>query len=145
MMIAGFWRWIALGLVMPLSSLGPVEASTPRPTRETMEARWIRHRAMAERTHLWAAERGETLRIEVAAPVGARSDTVTTLRLHGGLAGADVVRAVAARGFTVGGGYGALREHTFRVGHMGDHTLAGLERCLAACDEALGELVGGKR
>lgn len=26
MMIAGFWRWIALGLLTPLSSLGPVDA-----------------------------------------------------------------------------------------------------------------------
>jgi aspartate aminotransferase-like enzyme len=121
------------------------EAQLAHIARETMEARWIRHRAMAERTHLWAAERVDELAIEVIAPAGARSDTVTTLRLHGGTAGADVVRAVALRGFTVGGGYGALREHTFRIGHMGDHTLAGLERCLEACEHALRDLVRGRR
>jgi aspartate aminotransferase-like enzyme len=96
---------------------------------------------MAERTHRCAEERGDELQLSVLARPGSRSDTVTTLRLGGGLTGADVVRAVAARGFTVGGGYGALREHTFRIGHMGDHTVEGLERCLEACEGALKELV----
>jgi CubicO group peptidase (beta-lactamase class C family) len=31
MMIAGFWRWIALGLLMPLSSLGPTDSPPGRP------------------------------------------------------------------------------------------------------------------
>ena len=48
--------------------------------------------------------------------------------------------AVKARGFTIGSGYGKVRETTFRIGHMGDHTVAGLERCLAVCAEALREL-----
>ena len=122
-----------------------LEAQLAHIAHETIEGRWARHRAMAERTHRWAEERGAELEISVLARPGSRSDTVTTLRLGGGLTGADVVRAVAARGFTVGGGYGALREHTFRIGHMGDHTVEGLERCLEACDDALRELVGGRR
>ena len=35
---------------------------------------------------------------------------------------------VKERGFTIGSGYGKNRETTVRIGHMGDHTLEGLER-----------------
>ena len=44
-------------------------------------------------------------------------------------------------GFTIGSGYGKNKDTTVRVGHMGDHTLAGLERCLQACDAAFAEVV----
>jgi len=48
---------------------------------------------------------------------------------------------VKERGFTIGSGYGKNKETTVRVGHMGDHTLEGLERCLAACDAAFDSLL----
>jgi aspartate aminotransferase-like enzyme len=51
-----------------------------------------------------------------------------------------VVAGAAERGFVIGGGYGALKQTTFRIGHMGDHTTEGLARCLAACRDALGGL-----
>ena len=50
----------------------------------------------------------------------------------------DLVRAVAERGFTIGAGYGRLRDTTFRIGHMGDHTVETLENCLAAVGSVLG-------
>ena len=34
----------------------------------------------------------------------------------------------------------ALKESTFRIGHMGDHTEAGLEELLAALDSVLAGL-----
>jgi aspartate aminotransferase-like enzyme len=37
----------------------------------------------------------------------------------------------------VGTGYGRLKNSTFRIGHMGDHTMESLERCLAACSSVL--------
>jgi aspartate aminotransferase-like enzyme len=49
---------------------------------------------------------------------------------------------VAERGFTIGSGYGKNKETSIRIGHMGDHTLEGLERCLAACDSAFDLLLG---
>ena len=45
--------------------------------------------------------------------------------------------AVAARGFVIGGGYGKLKSSSIRIGHMGDHSVAGLGRCLAAVSDAL--------
>ena len=109
---------------------------------EGMEQRWARHAAMAEATWKWvdecAARTGIPLR--VLAPRGERSHTVTAVALPKEIPGTAVAREVAKRGFVIGAGYGRLRDSTFRVGHMGDHTVAGLARCLAACEEALTSL-----
>ena len=71
----------------------------------------------------------------------ARSPTVSTITLPEGLASSAFTKAVAARGFTIGGGYGKAGERAFRIGHMGDHTLETLGNCLDACGDALGKLV----
>ncbi|HEY0779345.1 MAG TPA: alanine--glyoxylate aminotransferase family protein [Gemmatirosa sp.] len=109
---------------------------------EPIEARWARHRAMAEQMWAWVDARAERFGLGVLAPSGARSPTVTTVALPAGLDSAALVRALAARGYTIGAGYGRLRGTTFRVGHMGDHTPETLTGCLAACDDALAELTG---
>jgi aspartate aminotransferase-like enzyme len=102
-------------------------------------ARWDRHRAMAERTHAWVdeARASSGVDVRVLAAAGHRSPTVTAVALPSGVSGSRVVDAVAERGFTIGHGYAKLKESTIRIGHMGDHTLATLEPCLAACGEAL--------
>jgi aspartate aminotransferase-like enzyme len=35
-------------------------------------------------------------------------------------------------GFKIDQGYGDLKGRTFRIGHMGDHTVARLQQCLQA-------------
>ena len=116
--------------------------------REGMEARWARHAAMAERTARWVEEAAAAtgLALGILAPAGARAPTVTAVTLpadRAGLTGPQVAAAVKARGFTIGSGYGKVRESTFRIGHMGDHTLEGLEHCLAHCADALEAIAGG--
>jgi aspartate aminotransferase-like enzyme len=37
----------------------------------------------------------------------------------------------------IGSGYGKLKDSTFRIGHMGDHTVAGLNALLPLIDRAL--------
>ena len=66
-----------------------------------------------------------------------RSPTVSTIRLPETFAGPDFVKAVKKRGIIVGGGYGKLGATTFRIGHMGDHTVATVQRCLDACEEVI--------
>ena len=78
---------------------------------------------------------------QVYAPDGAASHTVTAVSLPSQLKGDEVVQAVARRGFVIGGGYGKLKASTFRIGHMGDHTMEGLERVLEATAEAVEELL----
>ena len=106
---------------------------------EGIEARWARHKAMAARTQEWlvkiSAETGK--RLANIAPLGSQSPTVSTIRLPADLPSEAFTAAVAKRGIVVGNGYGKLKSSTFRIGHMGDHTLETLERCLSACSSVL--------
>jgi len=98
---------------------------------ETMEARWARHAALAERTWSWVDERrDEGVEACVFAEEGSRSPTVTCIALPTGTAGPDVVKAMAERDWVIGGGYGDLEPTCIRVGHMGDHTMDELDALL---------------
>jgi aspartate aminotransferase-like enzyme len=110
---------------------------------ESIERRWARHEAMRAATERWVESCADRLGIDLdmLAPEGARSPTVSTITLPEGLASGTVTKAVAARGFTIGGGYGKAGERAFRIGHMGDHTADTLGRCLEACGSAIASLV----
>ncbi|MCI0434494.1 MAG: aminotransferase class V-fold PLP-dependent enzyme [Gemmatimonadetes bacterium] len=103
---------------------------------ETIEGRWARHEAMAQRTYAWArGMRDRGVAVEVLAPEGFRSPTVTTIHAPGGWTGPRIVDAARARGFVVATGYGKLKDTTFRIGHMGDHTLDELDALLEALED----------
>lgn len=105
---------------------------------ETIDARWQRHDAMARRTWAWVDElRGRGLAVGVLAPDGARSPTVTCVTLPAGTTGPGVTKALGERGYTIGAGYGELKDTTIRIGHMGDHTVAELDALLAELAEVL--------
>ncbi|HEX5757877.1 MAG TPA: alanine--glyoxylate aminotransferase family protein [Thermoanaerobaculia bacterium] len=98
---------------------------------EGMEARWERHRRLAARTAAWAAERG----FAFATAPDARSRTVSCLKPPPGVDAPALVKSLAGRGFTVGGGYGDWKPSTFRIGHMGEVRERDLDELLAAIDE----------
>jgi aspartate aminotransferase-like enzyme len=106
---------------------------------ETIESRWARHKAMAARTQEWIARISDETGKKVAniAPLGWQSPTVSTIRLPSDMKAEDFTRSVAKHGIIVGNGYGKLKSATFRIGHMGDHTIATLDRCLTACGSVL--------
>ncbi len=107
---------------------------------EGIEARWARHRAMAERTYAWVEERRRAgHEIGVLAPEGYRSPTVTCVTLPDGIQGSAVCGAMRARGFVIAPGYGAMKEDMVRIGHMGDHTVAELDIVLDALTGVLDE------
>jgi len=129
------------------SLLYALEAQMGDIGREGIERRWERHEAMRDITLNWlhgVAER-RNIDIHVLAPEGARSPTVTVIVLPERVKGPDVCEAVKVRGYTIGSGYGQLKERTVRIGHMGDHTVEGLKRCLNACESAIAELAEGRR
>jgi len=107
--------------------------------REGIEKRWRRHSEMVSATSGWLSESAQRLGVSWANIVDepARSPTVSTIRLPEGIAGRSFVEKVKARGIQVGGGYGKLADTTFRIGHMGDHTVSTLEGCFTACEEAI--------
>ena len=116
-----------------LSLMYALSAQLERIERETVELRWARHAAMAERTWWWAAERG----IEVLAPEGYRSPTVTCLKMPAGTKGSEVNEKMKTRGYTISAGYGSLKDSTIRIGHMGDHTVEELDALLSVLAEVL--------
>lgn len=117
-----------------------LEVQLERIAREGLDARFARHAAMRARTEAWArdcaARAGGT---GILAPEGARSPTVSAVTLPPSVDGKALVKAVAKRGFTIGGGYGSLATRSVRIGHMGDHTLEELERCLEAVEAGIVE------
>ncbi|HMU62296.1 MAG TPA: alanine--glyoxylate aminotransferase family protein [Gemmatimonadales bacterium] len=121
-----------------VSLLYALDTQLERMDAETITARWARHEAMAQRTWAWADEmtaRGVPVR--VLAPEGYRSWTVTCLTVPPGKKGGEVNAAMKAKGITISAGYGKLKDTTIRIGHMGEHTVAELERVLAALAEVL--------
>jgi aspartate aminotransferase-like enzyme len=130
-----------------ISLLYALEVQLASLAEEGLEHRWERHAAMARETWDWAGSFGERHDVELAilAPEGSRSPTVSTIALPESLRGPEVVAAVAERGFTIGAGYGRLKERTVRIGHMGDHDTATLRACLDACGDAIAQLAARAR
>jgi len=119
------------------------ELQLPAIVAEGMEARWARHRRMAEMTYAWVddlrAKYGDAF--GVLAREGARTPTVTSITIPATFTASTLVKGVAERGFTIGNGYGKNRETTFRIGHMGDHDPERLRLCLAECGDVIRTLV----
>lgn len=95
---------------------------------EGLEARWARHIEMRDRTIDRTAGYADIL-----PTLDAASPSVTTLVPKTGSA-RKIVGDLAARGFTIGGGYGKLKDETFRIGHMGDCSLDDVEEMLDALE-----------
>lgn len=105
---------------------------------ETMERRWRRHEEMQQMIFDWVDETAASgVGAGVFATEGNRSPTVTCVTLPEGVEGPTVVRGMRDRGWVVGGGYGKLKQSTFRIGHMGDHTTEELGALLDILSEVL--------
>ena len=117
-----------------LSLFYALEAQLARIEREGgIEARWRRHEAMRQRVEAWSGPHG----LPYLATEGRRSWTVSCLKLPTGKVAKDIVGALKREGWTIGSGYGALKDTTIRIGHMGDHTVATLDELLGVIERAL--------
>jgi aspartate aminotransferase-like enzyme len=107
----------AISLLFALDAqLGRIEAAGG------IEARWQRHDAMRRRVDQWVDGPGGARGFSYLPPPDRRSWTVSCLRVPEGVGGRDLVAAMRAAGWTIGSGYGDLKQSTIRIGHMGDHT-----------------------
>jgi phosphoserine phosphatase len=103
-------------------------------------ARYARHAALRERVREWATSVGleSVPRADEASPTVACLRAATERTAMGRPTDfAALVRRLNSRGFEIGGGYGALKSTTFRIGHMGDHARTELEALLAAATDVL--------
>jgi aspartate aminotransferase-like enzyme len=102
-----------------------------------IEERWERHRAMRETVERWVSDRGADLEVGFLPDDGRRSWTVSCLTVPDGVSGRVVAKRLSELGWTIGSGYGPLKEATIRLGHMGDHTVAELSGLLGALEDVL--------
>ena len=96
------------------------------------QMRFEKHERMQARTVQWA----ESHELQLFPAPDLASPTISCIR-SGSIDTPTFVAGLKERGFEIGNGYGPLKNETFRIGHMGDHTESGLERLLAAADEVL--------
>lgn len=121
-----------------LSLIYALDAQLTSIVNHGVECRWARHAAMASAVHAWVDHQLPHGRLSgILAPAGSRSATVTVVKTVPSLDARAVVDAVAARGLMLGAGYGPLAATTFRIGHMGDHTVDTVTRLLDALRDAL--------
>jgi predicted phosphoserine aminotransferase len=98
-----------------------------------IEARWARHCAMRERVERWVAEHGDGAGVAFLPREGRRSWTISCLKLLvPEPAGGAIAKRMQARGFVIAPGYGKLKDTTFRIGHMGDHSVEEVDAVLGA-------------
>jgi aspartate aminotransferase-like enzyme len=98
---------------------------------EGLETRFARHSAMASRVQTWAAANG----LACYAPEGYRSQTVTTIRNERGWDVSAINAFLKQRGMRLANGYGALKNITFRIAHMGEIHMSDIEEVLAALED----------
>lgn len=108
---------------------------------EGLEARFARHKKLAQMTRDWAAKHGFTLFPEK----GYESVTLTCIN-NGAKPGGRVVdvpklqKLVKDQGFLIDGGYGKIKGTTFRISNMGDETEESMNRLYEALDNAMKQL-----
>lgn len=100
---------------------------------EGLDARYARHRRMAERCRYWAAERGLRLFPEP----GFEAIGLTCIENTRGIDLKKVEAGLAARGAQISDGYGKLKGRTFRIAHMGDTQPSELDLLLGWIDELI--------
>ena len=106
--------------------------------RETLSARFARHLAMtAVCTAFISRAEAAGLGVSLLAGPGRYSPSVTCIRSD---RSGDILKGMREQGYELGGGQPPLAKTTFRIGHMGDHTVAGVEAMLGVLDRVLRNL-----
>jgi aspartate aminotransferase-like enzyme len=106
--------------------------------RETLAARFERHRAMMAACTAWTQKaEAQGLGVSLVARKQVASPTVTAIRVK---ANGPVLEGMRGKGFEIGGGQGEIVKTSIRVGHMGDHTLGGMLAMLDVLEGVLREI-----
>ncbi|MBL8863428.1 MAG: alanine--glyoxylate aminotransferase family protein [Planctomycetes bacterium] len=123
---------ISAGVTLPASQKG-------KTGRAAWQARFDEHTRMQQVTEAWAASNG----LELLPAPALRSTTISCIQA-GDLDVPAFLAAIKARGHELGNGYGDLKDKTFRIGHMGDHTESRLAEMLQLADDAIAEVRGAR-
>ncbi len=100
---------------------------------EGMDARFARHERMAKIVQAWAKKH-----FDIYPEEGYWSKTVTCIKNTRNLSISDLVKTLAKDyNFRISNGYGAIKEKTFRIAHMGDAQVDEIEGVLKAIETVL--------
>jgi len=115
-----------------LSHMFAMNYQLDRILAEGLEARYARHRAMAEFTRRWAKQHFALYPEERYASV-----TLTTITNTTGFSVKALNDALGKQGMQISNGYGDLKEKTFRIAHMGELTMADVQEVTGAIEKIL--------
>ena len=113
-----------------MSLIYALDLQLDRILAEGLENRFARHSAMAKRVQDWA----EAHDLSMYAPEGYRSQTVTTILNERGIDVPDLNAFLKEREMRIAGGYGPIKESTFRIAHMGETQMEDIDKLLEAMD-----------
>ncbi len=117
-----------------VSLIYALDVQLDRIMAEGIEARFARHRRLADQVRTWAANR-----FSLYAAEGYRSQTVTTIRKSRPIDIPALNAALRQHDMVIANGYGPIREETFRIGHMGEMQSSDLDVLLPEIDRFLDE------
>lgn len=100
---------------------------------EGMENRYARHKEMAEFIRAWADEY-----FDVYPDRRYLSNTLTVITNTRDISVGDLNKALGERGKQLGNGYGALKDKTFRIAHMGELTMDDMREITSDIVDILG-------
>jgi len=114
-----------------ISLIYALDTQLERILAEGLEERFTRHAEMAKRVQSWALDQG----FDLFAAEGFRSHTVTTVANTLNIDIASLNAFLLERDTRIANGYGALKNKTFRIAHMGELQMADINTLLAAIEE----------
>ena len=118
----------------PVSLMYALDFQLDRILSEGMQARYRRHKEMADTVEKWAGAKLNGIFPEK----GFRSNTISVLN-RGNLDFDKFHSSLKSKGYEISNGYGDVKDITFRIGHMGDTMPSGVKQLLSVMDEILEE------
>lgn len=118
-----------------LAHMFAVDYQLDRILEEGPEARFERHRQMAERVRAWAKEHFALF----VKDEKYLSQTLTTIVNTKGISVSGLNKKLAEYDMAISNGYGDLKEKTFRISHMADYTMEDIDHLLKTIDKVLEE------
>jgi len=115
-----------------VSLLFALDAQMDTIEKETLVARFARHTAMMRTCTAWVQRMGG--KISLVAKPNRYSPSVTCVGIADNR---PLLNAMRSRGYELGGGQAELAKSSFRIGHMGDHTVQGVDAMLAVLEDVL--------
>jgi aspartate aminotransferase-like enzyme len=100
---------------------------------EGLDNRFQRHKEMGETVQNWVDDMG----MEMFSAKGYESPTVSTIKNNLHLDLKKVVNTMLEKGYRIVNGYGDLSGKTFRIGHMGELTVADVKELLKVLSEII--------